>query len=189
MTHERMTISLYDVASALNVSEAAARGWLLRSGAIPHFARSRYPAIMRPDEVIVRLRRARKRGCTSDEAYRILQIDAQRRDVEPGIPPGADAERRVHDLRACLTELELSRYLAVRGALHAGLIGALWSEAFKADVAVLLDLAIIHPSVLMYVFGGDHSELPQTADAWRHWGHAFAVPQLATLRYLQKEAA
>ncbi|AOZ68602.1 hypothetical protein LPB142_04105 [Rhodobacter xanthinilyticus] len=189
MTHERMTISLYDVASALNVSEAAARGWLLRSGAIPHFARSRYPALMRPDEIIVRLRGARKRGCTSNEAFAILQIDAQRRDAEPGIPFGADCERRAAELRACLTELELSRYLAVRGALHAGLIGALWAEAFKADVGVLLDLALIHPSVMLYVFGGDHSELPQSADAWRHWGHAFAVPQLATLRHLQKEAA
>lgn len=185
--HERMTITMNDVAGALGVSEAGVRKWFNRMPMrsvnirrVPHF---------RVDEAIVRLRRARKRGCDSDEAFAILQIDAKRRNAEPSLPLGAEAERRAAELRGCLTDLELARYLAVRGALHAGLIGALWSEAFKADVAVLLDLAIIHPSVLMYVFGGDHSELPQTADAWRNWGHAFAVPQLATLRYLQKEAA
>ncbi|WP_128151071.1 hypothetical protein [Paenirhodobacter ferrireducens] len=181
-----MTITMNDVAGALGVSEAGVRKWFNRMPMcsvtirrVPHF---------RADEAIVRLRGARKRGCDSDEAFAILKIDAKRRNAEPSLPLGADCERRAAELRACLTELELSRYLAVRGALHAGLIGALWAEAFKADVGVLLDLALIHPSVMLYVFGGDHSELPQSADAWRHWGHAFAVPQLATLRHLQKAA-
>lgn len=185
--HERMTITMNDVADALGVSEAGVRKWFNRMPMcsvnirrVPHF---------RPDEVIVRLRRARKRGCDSDEAFAILKIDAKRRNAEPSLPLGADAERRAAELRDCLNDLELARYLAVRGALHAGLIGALWSEAFKANLQTLLDLSLIHPSVMLYVFGGNHSELPQSAERWRHWANAYAVPLLAVIRHLQKEAA
>lgn len=185
--HERMTITMNDVAGALGVSEAGVRKWFNRMPMcsvtirrVPHF---------RADEAIVRLRGARKRGCDSSEAYSILQIDAKRRNAEPSLPLGANAEQRAAELRGCLTDLELARYLAVRGALHAGLIGALWSEAFKANLQTLLDLSLIHPSVMLYVFGGNHSELPQSAERWRHWANAYAVPLLAVIRHLQKEAA
>lgn len=187
--HERMTVTAQDVADALNVSLNSARGWLLRFKPIPNARGLRKPALMRVDEVIVRLRSARQRGLAGFEAHRLLKIDAERRTADPGLPLGADAARRVREMRECLTELELSRYHAVRGALHAGLVGCLWGDAWRADIGLLLDLALIHPSVLLYVLGDDHSELPTDTRQWALWAQAYAAINLAVTRYTQKEAA
>lgn len=186
--HERMTITAQEVADALNVSLNSARGWLLRFKPIPNMRGLRQPALMRADEVIVRLRGTRQRGCAGFEAHRILQIDRAKRTADPGLPLGADPARRVHEMRECLTELELSRYHAVRGALHAGLVGCLWGDAWRADIQTLLDLALIHPSVLMYVLGDDHSELPTDTKQWAQWAQAYAAVNLAITRHTQKAA-
>lgn len=95
--HERMTITAQDVADALNVSLNSARGWLLRFKPIPNMRGLRQPALMRVDEVIVRLRGTRQRGLAGFEAHRILQIDRAKRTPDPGLPLGADPARRVHE--------------------------------------------------------------------------------------------
>ncbi len=188
---ERMTLSMADIAPALGASIAGVRKWLLGSRHPIHFAHGggAARAFMRPDDVIVRLRKERKRGCDTADAVKLLRVDAERRTAEPTLPLGGDAHRRVRDLKSAMTDAEHSRYHVIRGLLHSALVRALWSDAWRSNIPELLDAALIHPSITLYVLGDEPSELPQTHDQWTHWANAFATVNLYSVTTPIQKAA
>lgn len=117
-------------------------------------------------DVVIRLRRARKRGLGGEELQELVLVEACRRQDE-----GRDdmyVGEEDSEILDVLTDVEIARLNEVRTAFR------MTCFALGLDPALYQEKLHLHPGVLRYVLTADAAELP-TERGWASWTRAFTT--------------
>jgi len=167
------TTSATDLIDLFGWSYQSTYRWFSRhpDGYPPHTNRDR-GRYFRLEDVVGRLRDARKRGLYGEELEAVVKHDAKVRRTasHEDLYIGEDVERRADKVIAALTPNELDRLKACKKAFTSAAI-----SAGSIGLTRLRHALILHPAILRYVLTKNNAELPVGDLGWFSFSKALCV--------------